>query len=95
MTGTNRSQEVLSYNKFMKKPLAVILALVIALIILSFFFIEKYTTSPGYVSAETAQEFKRNKQVCVGLSIPEKTLKPFGPQVIDAGEKAFCIGWLY
>lgn len=60
------------------------------LVVLALFFVRIYTSSPGFVTPETAQEFEQTKQNCMGLSI----LLNAEEMAADAPGRSLCIGLL-
>lgn len=66
----------------------IILTVVVLLVI--FFYPKSYTSSPGFVTQETAEEFNRNAPKCVGYS----HLTNAGEVAADAPGKSLCLGWL-
>lgn len=70
----------------MKKSLLIIVVLVVV-----FFFPKPFMSSPGFVSAETYQEFEATKKHCAGFSV----LTNAEQMAADAPGKSLCFGWLY
>lgn len=60
---------------------------VIVFILFLLFFVRTYTSSPGFTTPEAAEDFYKNKPVCLGFSIKLKSS-------IDAPGKSLCIGIL-
>lgn len=65
-------------------------ALIIIAIIVVFFVPKPYTSSPGFVSSETAQDFEASKPRCIGYS----KLINAEEMAADAPGKSLCFGWL-
>lgn len=62
----------------------------VLLVVLSLFFVRTYTSSPGFVTQETAEEFYANVKKCLGFSI----LLNAEQVAADAPGKSLCIGYL-
>lgn len=60
---------------------------IVVLILFLLFFVRTYISSPGFTTAELAEEFYKNKPKCLGLSIALKG-------GLDAPGKSLCIGIL-
>jgi len=56
----------------------------------AFFFVHTYTSSPGFVTEETAEDFYANAKECKGFSF----LLNAEERAADAPGKSVCIGVL-
>jgi hypothetical protein len=74
----------------MNKNFTIALAVVVALIVLGLFFVRTYTSSPGFVTEEAAQEFYASAPTCYGVSL----LLNREAMAADAPGKSLCIGIL-
>ena len=71
----------------MNKTFIIVLIL---LAILGAVFVKTYTSSPGFVTQETAAEFEKTKPKCYGISI----LLNAEQMAADAPGKSLCVGFL-
>ncbi len=68
----------------------IILIFIISFIILSIFFIRIYTSSPGFVSEESAKIFFKNSPKCKGINFPLDKEATYS----DAPGRSVCFGLL-
>lgn len=74
----------------MNKKIKYLFIVVVVLAALSLFFVRTYTSSPGFVTQETAEEFYNNAKKCLGFSI----LLNAEQMAADAPGKSLCVGYL-
>lgn len=67
-----------------------IIFVIIALLVIGYFFPKAYTSSPGFVIQEAYEEFEQTKPSCLGYSY----LKNPEAVAADAPGESLCFGWL-
>lgn len=68
----------------------IILGLILILVVLGLLFVRTYTSSPGFVTPEMAEEFSNSNPTCHGFSF----LLNAEAMAADAPGKSLCIGIL-
>ncbi len=64
--------------------------LIVVLIVLGLFFVRTYTSSPGFVTPEMAEEFSNSAPKCYGFSF----LLNAEAMAADAPGESLCVGVL-
>lgn len=67
-----------------------IIKILILLAVVVFLFPKPFISSPGYTTAEYAEQFENTKKHCIGFSY----LKNANEIAVDAQGQSICFGWL-
>ncbi|MES2471108.1 MAG: hypothetical protein V4526_02675 [Patescibacteria group bacterium] len=67
-----------------------IIAIIIVVLLVIYFYPKQYISSPGFVTQEMHAEFERTKPKCLGFSY----LTNAEQMAADAPGESLCFGWL-